>query len=266
MQRIGRSAAIGLALICTLALSVSAAPSALAASAKNTTPFTCVKVEPQGGEFSDPHCDKKVPFPTGKYAHVEIPPGTQTAAVIGNEETQNETKEASPAVLKGTVFGVKLEVVCKTVSGEATLTGEEPEAKIHRFKTVGKIKKSSCTVAKPAGCKVKEPIELSVTAEGVEGIGAEKNEMGIEFKPTGEHLAQVTIEGCIFAGTFNVDGTAIATGAPAPTEKHTGATKKFTNAMTKETLKLAGNAAELEATTTIRMSGGGHPISFTTVT
>jgi hypothetical protein len=253
-------------LITALLTCFAGAQGAAAAEGKNTTPFTCVE---NGGErdFSDAHCDKKVTPGTGQFGHVAIPVGTNTSVAIVNDGTKNGTKEATPSILKGTIAGIKSEIVCGTVSGEGTLTGEEPSAKVHRFKTKMNVKKSKCTVPKPAlGCKVKEPIELSTNAESVEGLGAGKNEMGIEYLPAGEHFMSITLEGCIIAGTFNVDGTAIATGTPSPTERFAGATKSFTNAMTKETLKLAGNAAELEETTTVRMTNGQNPISFTTVT
>ena len=264
----GRRSVIGFSLLCALIACAFFAQSASAVPAKNTTAFTCVKTPMPGtGDFQDAHCDKPAPL-GGNFAHETLAPGIKTKVTVSNESTQNETKEASPAVLKGTVAGAKLEITCKTVSGEATQENEEVEAKKHRVRTIGAPKLTSCTVTKPAlGCKVKEPITLEVEAEGVEELGAGKNEMGIEFRPSaGETFAEFTIEGCALAGTFKITGTAIATGTPAPTEKHGGATKRFTSAMTKETLKLAGNPAEFESAITVRMAGGGNPISFTTVT
>ena len=267
---IGRRAAVGLSLLCALLFCAFAAQSASAAPAKNTTVFTCVE---GGGEkdFSDAHCDNKVKAGEGKFGHVAIKTGEATKIVVTNAKTKNATTESTNAVQKGTIAGIKSEIVCKTVSGEGTLTNEEPEAKVHRIKGSIVAKFSSCTVVKPAlGCKVKEPIEVSSNIESVEGLGAGKNEMGLEFKPTGEHFAQIVIEGCILKGTFNVDGTAIATGTPPATEKWSGATSIFTNAMTKETLKLAGNPAEISSSTTVRRAPvegkEQNPISLTTVT
>jgi hypothetical protein len=258
--------AIGAALICALAFCAIAAQSASAAEGKNTTAFTCV----EGGgakDFSDAHCDNSVTPGTGKFGHVVLPLNEKVTIAISNEKTKNETKEAASTVLKGTIAGIKSEIICKTVSGSGSLTNEEPTSKVHRVKGLVEAKFTSCTAPKPAfGCKVKEPISVSSNVEGVEGLGAGKNEMGLEFKPTGEHFASVTLEGCFIAGTFNTDGTAIATGTPSNTAKWSGATSVFTAAMTKETLKLAGNPAEVESTTTVTKAGGGNPISLTTVT
>jgi hypothetical protein len=264
---IGRRAAVGLSLLCALLVCAFVAQSASAAAAVNTTAFTCVE---GGGEkdFSDAHCDKKVTAGTGKFGHVAIEKGVATEVSVTNEKTKNETKESSATVQKGSIAGVKSEITCNTVTGTGSLTNEEPASKQHQVKGTITAEFSNCTVNKPAGfgCKVKQPIVVSSNIKGVEGLGAGKNEMGLEFSPTGEHFAQLVIEGCIFKGTFNVDGTAIGTGTPAPTEKYSGATNLFTNAMTKETLKLGGAAAEIESATTVTMKGGGNPISLTTVT
>ncbi len=270
MNTMAKRSAVGLSLICALFICALAAQGASAAEGKNTTAFTCVE---GGGEkdFSDAHCDKKVTAGTGKFGHVAIKVGEATPIVVTNAGTKNETKEAAPIIQRGTILGVKSEIECKTLSGEGSLTNEEPSAKVHRVRGSITANFTSCTVKKPAlGCKVKEPISVSSSVEGVEGLGAGGNEMGLEFKPTGAHFATLTLEGCIVAGTFNVDGTAIATGTPAPTEKFTGATSIFTAAMTKETLKLAGNAAEIESSATVRMAPVNgvqqNPISLTTVT
>jgi hypothetical protein len=266
MKKTAQRTAVGLSLICALFFCAFAAQSASAAEGKNTTAFTCV----EGGgakDFSDAHCDTAVTAGTGKFGHVAISVGTATGISVTNAKTKNNTTESTPIIQKGTIFGIASEIECKTLSGEGTLTNEEPSAGVHRVKGTITAKFTTCTAKKPAvGCKVKEPIEVSSNVEGVEGLGAGKNEMGLEFKPTGAHFATITLEGCFIAGTFNVDGTAIATGTPSNTAKHTGATSIFTEAMTKETLKLAGNAASVSSSSTVTMSGGGNPIALTTVT
>ena len=262
---IGRKAVIGLSLLSALLFCAFAAQSASAAAAKNTTAVTCVK----GGtdlDFKDEHCDEKVAKGTGSFSHVAIAPGTKTTISVTNAKTANKTTEAAPTILKGSIFGVKSEIVCKTVSGEGTLTNEE-SGKEHKVSGTVTANFTSCTVNKPAGCKVKEPITTTSSTAGVEELGAGKNEMGLEFKPTeGEVFSEVTLEGCLLAGKYKTTGTAIGTGTPAPTEKHSGTTNVFTNAMTKETLKLAGNPAEISSSTTVTMSGGGNPIALTTTT
>jgi hypothetical protein len=264
---IGRRAVVGLSLLSALLFCAFAAQSASAAAAKNTTAVTCVK---GGGEldFSDAHCDKKVEPKKGEFGHVAIANEATTVSVT-NEKTASETTAAAPTILKGTVFGVKNEITCTKVAGEGTLTNSEPVAKEHKLTGTITANFTSCTVNKPAGfgCKVKEPITVKSNVEGVEGLGAGKNEMGLEFKPTeGEVFNEIVIEGCFLKGTFKTTGTAIGTGTPAPTEKHSGTTNVFTNAMTKETLKLAGNPAEVSSSTTVTMSGGGNPIALTTTT
>jgi hypothetical protein len=265
MNTMAHKTAVGLALICGLLFCALAAQSASAAEGKNTTAFTCV----EGGtkDFSDAHCDTAVTAGTGKFGHVAIAVGVATGISVTNAKTKNNTTESTPVIQKGTVFGVATEIECKTLSGEGSLTNEEPSAKVHRVRGSITASFTTCTVKKPAfGCKVKEPISVSSSIEGVEGLGAGKNEMGLEFKPTGAHFASIVLEGCFIAGTYNVDGTAIATGTPSPTAKHTGATSIFTEAMTKETLKLGGNPASVSSSSTVTMSGGGNPIALTTVT
>jgi len=259
---IGRRAIVGLSLLCSLLVCAFAAQSALGAAAKNTTAVTCEK---QGGNgFTDAHCDQAG---NGEYGHTAIANGTTTITVT-NGKNASATTAAAPTILKGTVFGVKNEITCKTVTGEGSLTNSEPTSKEHKVTGTVTAKFTSCVVNKPAlGCKVKEPITVESNVEGVEGLGAGKNEMGLEFKPkTGEVFNEITIEGCFVAGTFKTTGTAIGTGNPLPTEKFSGTTNIFTNAMTKETLKLGGNPAEVSSSTTVNMSGGGNPISLTTTT
>jgi hypothetical protein len=260
---IRRITLIGLSLLYPVVVLGGTAPSASAASAKNTTLFTC---SPSAKGFSDAHCD--TPNLEGKFGHVPIAVDVPTDLSVSNVKTKNETKEASPAIIKGTIVGVKSEITCNTTTGSGVATNLEPQSKVHKYIIVLVTVWSSCTVNKPAlGCKIKEPIEFNLTGEGAEELGAGKNEMGMELKPTeGETFGEFTLEGCFISGTYKVTGTAIATGNTAPTAKHWGATAVLTNAMTKETLKLAGNPAELSTTKTLSMSGGGNPISVTTVT
>jgi hypothetical protein len=248
---IGSKAALGFPLLCALALCAFAAQDASAASAKNVTIFRCV--EGATKDFSDAHCDTSVPAGTGKFGHEEVSL-SPIAYIRSNLAVKNSTKESSNTVLKGTVFGVKIEIVCKTVSGEGSLTNTEPSSKVHFLDVLADLwDLFECTIHKPAlGCKVKEPIAFELTGEAVEELGSGKDEMGVRYEPSGEHFAQVVLEGCLIQGTYNLDGTAIATGNTSNTGKFGGATLVFTNAMTKETLKLAGNSAELESTTTIK--------------
>ncbi len=255
-------------LLSALLICAFAAQSASAAVAVNTTTVTCVKGKGDL-DFLDEHCDEKVEKGKGSFGHEAIAGGTKTTVSVTNAGTQNGTKEAAPTIIKGTVFGVKHEITCQTTSGEGSLTNSEPVVKQHKVTGTVTINYTSCTVNKPAGfgCEVKQPITLKSNVEGVEGLGAGKNEMGLEFKPAaGETFEEITIANCVFAGTSKITGIAIGTGTPKPTEKHGGATYVFTNAMTKETLKWAGNSVEISGSTTVTMSGGGNPVALTTTT
>lgn len=264
---IGRRTAVGLSLMCSLLVCAFVAQSAFGAAATNTTAVTCIS---GGGstDFSDEHCDTNVGAGKGKFGHVNIAPKTKVDISITNAKTKNNTTESTPAIQKGTIFGIKSEIVCKTVTGTGSLENVEAVAKQHQVKGTVSAEFTSCTVVKPAlGCKVKEPIKVTSNVEGVEGLGPEKNTMGLEFKPTaGETFAEIILEGCFIAGTYKVTGTAIGTGTPSPTAKHSGTTNVFTNEMTKETLKLAGNAAEISSTTTVTAKTGGQGVALTTAT
>jgi hypothetical protein len=263
-QMIGRRTVVGLSLLCALMVSALAVQSASAASAVNTTATTCKKVEvPKTGAFDDEHCNIENASGKGEYIH-----GTPWK---GTTETEASNEAGKNAVLKGELGGVKMEITCTSVTDEkGTLTNQEvgKEHKLSGSTTVNFA--GVCTVAKPAKCTVKTPITTKAVFEGVEGLGAGKNEMGVEFKPSaGEIFTTITLEGaeCALKGKpLEVKGTAIGTGAPAATAKQAGSTLVFTNAMTKETLSIGGKAAEFESTTTVRMKGKEGPIALTTTT
>jgi hypothetical protein len=263
-----RGAVAGIALLCAFVYGSITMQSAMA-TAVNTTPYTCVK---GGGakDFKDAHCNEKVAAGSGAYGHVAIT--VPTLVSLFNSKIKNGTTESTPAILKGELAGVKLEISCTTVSGEGKLSPEEPEAKVH-FAAIAAglaLKWLVCKVFKPSKCTVKEPIEFNLAGRGVEGLGAGKNEMGLEFKPAaGEILTTITLEGaeCVLKGKpLEVKGTATATGAPAPTEKHTGATQFFTNAMTKETVSIGGKPAEISSGITLKSLGVENAITLTTAT
>jgi uncharacterized alpha/beta hydrolase family protein len=263
----GRRAVVGLTLLCALLLSALAAQSASAT--KGTTAFACssgagVK------DFSDAHCDKGTA--EGSFGHIEVEPGLEVAIEITNAKTKTETKETTPAVLKGTLAGISSEITCTTVSGTGKSTNKEVAEVMQNEGTGLAIKYTGCTVNKPAGCKVKEPIEQTGSSITVENLGAGKTEMGVEYKPKEKTFAAVTFEGaeCALKGkTFSLEGTMVATGSRGDSEATTsgGGTQIFTNSMTKETLKFGGNAAEFSATLTIsrKQEGEEGPLSLTTV-
>jgi hypothetical protein len=283
---IGRKATVGLSLLCALmfcALAAQSASAQVGTKAEKTTAFTCVAKAK--GDFSDAHCDKKVTPGTGSFGHVEIKPGETTEIEVTNEGTANETKEAEVATLKGTLGGVTVHITCAV----ATTNGASKPSWIENVDTSGKhtvkgrvvIRFSSCTLHKPLKCVVKEPIETIALFEGVEELGAGKKEMGLEFKPenAAEPFAALTLENkgaesCALNGKkLEVFGSAIATGMPAPTEAHSGATSMYETEKEMQTLEVGkgtGQKAEFLGTFTTRMKektvGKENPISLTTVT
>jgi hypothetical protein len=272
---IGRRAVIGLSLLSALLVCAFAAQSASAAKSANTTAVTCVKGEGKL-DFKDAHCDEKVAVPgTGEYGHVDIAPTKgkpeeTTKITFDNTTTGGVTDDA---VLKGTAFGTNTEITCKKVHGEGGLHNVETESKKHTVTGTVTVKYTDCSVQKPAKCDVKEPIEFNAEFEGVDGLGPEKDTMGVEFKPDGGGTKFVSItyinlgaEKCALnEKTVSVDGTAIATGTPNPKEKHSGATVRFTDEMTTETLTFGGGKAGFDSIGTVKMIGG-NPIALTTTT
>lgn len=268
----GRRATVGLSLLCALLFSAIAVQSASAVPAKNTTVYTCA----EGGlvkDFKDPHCDEK-DVGSGKYGHIPIGPGKKTEITVTNKTTGEATE---PVTLKGIVAGVALEITCITADGKGSLMNTEPQAEEHTWHGGYAKKAESCTVNKPANCTVKAIEMNNLVVEGVEGLGPEENEMGVEYRPAeGKVLSTFTPENkgeekCLLAGkALNLEGTMIATGkTKTQTEEHAGATQVFTNEMTSETLKLAGSSASFSAVTTVEMSKAAEfqlPISITTVT
>lgn len=271
---IGRRAIVGLSLLCALMFSAVAAQSASAV--KGTTAFTCVAKAK--GDFSDAHCDTAVPAGTGTFGHVEIGEST-TELHVTNNKTKASTTEHTPATLKGEAFKVKTEIDCTKVEGtSSTKNVKEGIDKVMANEGTFSVKYSECTVTKPnvGGvhvCKVKEPIEASgTTTTRVQVIG-EKETMGVEFKPVaGKSFTEITYEGaeCSLKGlTAKVEGTALATGSRGPDNSvsSSGATLVFTDAMTTETLKFAGNPAGLDSTITVSMGNKEkteNPITLTT--
>lgn len=266
----GRKAVAGFSLLSALLLCGLAAQGAMAAHvSENTTAFTCVDVGTNKGEFEDAHCDKAVGPEKGRYAHVPIEAGKTTEIEVTNKNTSNSTLEAATFTLKSILFGAQTHTDCSTASGtgwiENSTTGKD-----HRVSGTMALNVTNCTVTKPANCKVKEPIEWKLTFNGVDELnGAEKN-MGLEFAPDGGgNFTEITFEGekCSLKGkTFAVTGTAISTGSPSPSGKHSGATWIFSPEKEMQKLTWGGQPDEFNATLTPKMSGGGNPISLTTTT
>jgi hypothetical protein len=271
----GRRALAGLSLLSALLFCALVAQGASAAESKNTTAVTCVSVE--NGFFEDAHCDTKLPSATGKFEHAAIANGTETEIHITNEKTAEKTTKPTAATLKGILGGVELQIECTKVVTDATnksfVRNTEPVAKEHKVDGTAAVIFEGCTAKKPANCTVAK-ITTSSKFIGVDGVGAEKNTMGLEFKPdVGTNFASFTLEGekCALKGkAIEVKGSMIATGAPNPKEKYSGATIKFEPGNEMEKLEIGEKAAEFTATFTTSSVGScgetENPIALTTST
>jgi hypothetical protein len=288
----GRRAVIGLSLLSALFVCAFAAQSASAlvtTKSNNTTAFTCVEKDgTTNKDFKDEHCDEAVPSPTGKFEHKVIPLNTTTEIGGTNEKTANGTTTSTPAVLKGTLAGLKVTITCTTVKNNeknSVVHNVEPVAKQHTFTGFIETEFTNCTVTGLSKCVVSEPIVSKANVHGVEGFKGPKEEekaMGIEFEGAGAEklFASITFtdtaeKKCPLKNqTFPVNGTVVGTNGPTAESKqdnkHSGSTLTFqdlTGKVKMQTLTLGPNAAEFTAIATPTMAGvGGKPISMTTTT
>jgi hypothetical protein len=270
-----RSAAIGLSVLSAILICALGAQSASAAKAVKTTAFTCVKGAGEK-DFKDEHCDENVGKEKGEYGHVAIEAGKPTEVELTNEKVTESTKKSESAVLKSKVGGAKVTIECTVAKGKGTFVNEEIE-KTHTGSGSGTAEMSSCTVKELAKCIVAEPIVAGASGGPVEGLGAEKNEMGAELIGSGAEETFATIEfknkgaeTCAVNGkSFPVKGSVITTSGPTTespqTGKSTGATAVYTPKNSMQKLKLGPENAEFSLIATVR-AVGGNPLSGTTVT
>jgi hypothetical protein len=251
---------------------------------KGTRAFTCV--EKEKGDFKDAHCDEAVTAGTGSFAHEEIKAGTETLIDLTNEKTSHETKVTTPALLRSVAGGMAFEIQCANFTGKGTITNKEIEKKAQNVGTNGSGAFTNCTVIRPENaaeerhpCKVKgNEVKLneSLTSITKESLGVTGKEMGVEFKPAaGKPFATFEFEGanCVIKGVkVEVNGTAIGTGNRGSNQATTssGATLKFTTAMTSETLKVGAAPAEFSTVLTPTMYNETsktteNPITLTTI-
>lgn len=84
----GQKAAVGLSLLCALALSATTAPNAMAF--RTTTAYTCKPVEKPTEStkgFEDEHCTKAATGTSVTFAHEVIPAEKLTQLKVTNNET-----------------------------------------------------------------------------------------------------------------------------------------------------------------------------------
>lgn len=232
--------ALGLAVLCALALSAYMAANASAeevawgCSAGKSTESTAL-------DWKDAHCKTRpVTEEEEKFHTGPIKKGEPTPITITNAQTASETTASAPSKLLGTLSGVTAEVQCTGLSGTGSLTNAEESVS-----GTGTIEYTGCTVTKPAGkgCAVTgEKIttkELSATTVG-------QAESSLKFSPaSGTEILTVPIEKCSIEALnnkFPVTGsmTATANGAEVSTT-HAAVTAQ-------NTLKLGGGKAGIEGT------------------
>jgi hypothetical protein len=268
-MNVGKATA-GLLLLSALMLCAMAVQATMAAAqvSENTTAFTCVK---GGGalDFKDAHCDVTTTPGKGEFGHVLISEG-KTEIEVTNKETANATKEAAIFTLKSFLAGSKTHTDCNTATGTGTIENSTTTGKNHRVSGTLNLNVTNCTVTEPANCKVKEPIVWEVNFTGVDGLNGAEGNMGLEFvPPAGKNFTEITFEGekCGLKGlTFGVSGSAIGTGGAGGNAKEGGATWNFSPEKEMQKLIWGGQPDEFNASLTVRMKGGGNPISLTTVT
>ncbi len=261
---IGRKAAVGLCMLCALALSAFAAQGASAAS-NGTTLFTC-KV-PSGGDvsvgqkFNKGHCkDKATDNDTdanGTFRHVAFNQDV-TTEITGTSENTAGVCEGS--ILRSTQAGVEEELSSKCshilpeVGGVKSWVTNKVDATTgeHYYEGVAFLDYTEVKVAKPAekGCKVKNETVIAHLKFTTLGQGA-----NIKFSPaTGEKFAEFEIEGCSIAalnGKYEVKGSLLV--------EPNGATITTTEAAVtaQGTLKLRGQVAGLEGGMTVKGKAPG---------
>ncbi len=251
---------VGVLLLCALVFSALGAANASAKKGFKT--FTCAFVF-SGGEFGGGHCNKK----GTAWAHVVFNKNTTITAVNkrtkGEEETSEE-EETVQAELSGAISGVEVKIDAKEVAGSGNAENKEVEG-VWEGTGSETLEYKELTVTKPSGCTVKAPITLKATRT-TKVISESPEEMGLEYKPLeGESFGSFTLEGkeCPLNGTsLKVSGTFVATAGGTP--NGSGGLFQVTPAMTKSTLKLGGNAAELQQRITLR-GENGNPLVYTTV-
>jgi hypothetical protein len=245
---IGPRAIVGLSLLCTLAFCAFASSSAFAA--KGTTAFICAKAEK--GEFTDAHCTK-----SGAgvgYKHEAIAVGTKTNIVISNKNTKNETKEATPAVLKFKIPPMDGEFICQTVSGEGSLTNNAgPPMNVSGEVA---ITYSECVFQAGGtfpGCEL-EGSSISTKAT----LSTPTEEMAVKFSDAGEVFTKFRLTKCK-TEAFNIEYVVKGSYSAIPS----GTTWETTAVSTKG-LSTAGGQAALETKTTVTMSATETGIALTT--
>ncbi len=250
-------AAVGLLLLCALAVSAYAAPGASAL--QGTTAFTCEPAK-GGAGFSDEHCEKAVGS-GATFKHSAIKPGVSTQLSISNNETLSKV---STQKIYTIFLGEEIDLDAggfASCINKTSLENKENGAK--QMEAAGEFCGEFFNVVpkKPGGgCKVKKGVvkvtEKSTIKTVVEKAG-EAEKMYVEIAaPAGKPLMTFEFEGCGVAELNNVPieitGSARAN-VTTNTKQLDGPTLEFLTAETENTLKVGANVAKYEGTLTMRM-------------
>ena len=258
---IGRRSILTMSLLSVLAFCAFGAQSAFAwETASNTTAFECSASAPTK-DYADAHCDT-----TGgsAFGHVALAAGTSVAIETSNAATKNNTTEAEPAVLTGTLLGASVKVTCNKVSPDTANASFVKNIATGDFEGTSAVNFTECTLEGNGApnCHVEEPITLASLFHAVEQ-GTTTREMAIEFSP--DPSTSTTFVTLHFAGTgclltsAAVKGKARGTGSGAG---NNGATLHFQP--TDEELTFGGNAATFTGTFTTKVSSTGNALVTTT--
>jgi hypothetical protein len=269
-------AAVGLCILCALALGAVAAESASAVT-KGTTAFTCL-LGGVGQTFAKEHC-RAIDGP-GSYGHFSVAENTTTELKLTNEKTNGTTTAPEPTLLKEIIGGVELELEAPTLTGFGTLTNKKDAVTgEHYIEGTVTYAHHGMNVKKPAGkgCKVFEDAGGTKGTEGTANVHLDFTTKGqghffkftpaASTKPGSEALATFFVE-CTtkvpaIEGTWELAGS-----FKCPVD---GATIRcsHTEITTENTLKGKGNKAGIAGPITILgkdpIDPAFFPLSVTTV-
>lgn len=244
---IPRRAIIGFCMLCALAFSAFAAPSASAQEV-----YTCIKTELHNGDFKDAHCKELGAHGSSEWGHVLVTKKTESS-------TANITtgEERSTAKLKSVQSGVTLELQSTVVSGSGALENKE-EGATTWAEGSGTGVFENVTVTAPAGkgCEVEggkiTTKKLAITSKGMANQ--------LKYSPaSGETLAEFTIKGCAVTALNHVytakgSVTASTTGPTVITSHEVSTIAKA--------LTLSGQNAGITMNLTLR-GENGNPLALT---
>jgi hypothetical protein len=179
----------------------------------------------------------------------------------GKEKTLLSKAKGSQ-ILKGSAFGIAVEITCTEVVTTGAIIGGVPGTSTET------VEYKSCTVQKPAKCKVSGgAIKTNLLKdEIVEGLGASKEKALILFSPKeGTKFAEPKLEGGLLCQSIPVEGTVLAEANPQKSEVENGvlvfeaASKEYKNSKGESKtagLTLAGTASTVKGEVETMLSSG----------